>query len=237
VPPRESCHGYRQAQDGGEEKPGHHSEASGLRGWTQLDWFGMTQIKLHMPNLSDRNVPIAKYLLPQLLVGGVEDDPFGLLLREFVRLVDKAVFEYEDARGAFETGSENHRYILPHIAFTNHFETCINAVARLLKILDRLVRLHRNAGQLRTIRKMAKAAEKEVRGIRDQIEHMAEDIQKGARAAGDPIMLALSEDGKTARVGDQCIALSEVARAITALHRVALAVLQSGSQTTLPEAI
>lgn len=188
-----------------------------------------------MPDLSDRDVPVAKYLLPQLLVGHVAADPLGLYLREFVRLVDKAIFEYEDARVAFETGCENHRCILPHIAFTNHFETCVNAIARLLKLLDRIARVHSDSSSTRTIRKMAQACGRNVCGARGAVEHMAEDIQSGRQSIGKPVMLMLSEDGREVIIGDNQILLTNVASALKALQKVALAILQENSQSPLPE--
>jgi hypothetical protein len=195
----------------------------------------MTKITLQMPNLSTRSLPVVRFLLPQLLIGRVRSDTLGLHLREFVRLLDKAIFEYEDARIAFETGSEDARYILPQLAFTNHFETCINAIARLLRLMDAMSHVHGDAASTRTMRRVAHSSSEAVRGVRNTVEHMDESIQGGRHASGDPVMITISDDGREAIVGDRSIALAVVAAALTALHRIALAILEDGSMTSLPE--
>ena len=85
-----------------------------------------------MPDLSNLDFPLKRYLMLTALVGdqgltGKQAD----YRRNFVRLVDKAVAEYKEARDSIITqievaknGSGN---IGPMFQFTDHFENCLNS--------------------------------------------------------------------------------------------------------------
>ena len=69
-------------------------------------------MNVQTPSLSDRDVPVAKFLVQQLLVGKLEGDALGLLLREYVR--------YRDTSG--ERGCPNCNWFLWSLkARTNYF--------------------------------------------------------------------------------------------------------------------
>ncbi len=104
-----------------------------------------------MPDLSDLDFPLKKYLILHALVGdkGLTQKE-SLYRRNFVRLVDKAIKEYQEARSTIilqieemnrppEEMSKEGR-IIHILGFTDHFESCINAINRLLKQLERIKR-------------------------------------------------------------------------------------------------
>jgi hypothetical protein len=93
-----------------------------------------------MPDISSSiEYPLQRRLLP-VLMGGFErdlDDKEKMYLRNFVRLVDKSINEYNEARNAIikEIQETQSLYVFE---FADHIENCINAFNRLLKQLDRI---------------------------------------------------------------------------------------------------
>jgi len=188
---------------------------------------------LCFPDLSNLNVPLKKYLIVQVLVGLMGTDKKGLYAREYIRLVDKAVYEYELARLAVEEQRRD-RAQLHFLRFIDHFETCINAMARLLKLLDRLKAALVGNNTTRRLRKQIDARRKAVRDVRGEIEHMDKIIAKGNIQPGKPVMLRISEDGKEAIVGNYHIGFADVSRCLRSLHQFGVVVLQEGSEGKIP---
>jgi len=181
----------------------------------------------NMPDLSHLNVPLKAPLLAQLLVGIVKGDERGLYIREYTRLVDKAVFDYERARLAIEAQKTDTNR-MHFLEFIDDFETCLNAVARLLKIRARLAKLDARRGA-----NPGPSAEA-IRNVRNRIEHMDADIA-GAKAGRNwPIMLSISDNGAEAVVGNRRVKFCEVARCLRELHGYCVQVLSQGSQTAIP---
>jgi hypothetical protein len=187
-----------------------------------------------IPDLSKLNVPLMNCLLAQLLVGIVKNDRKGLYMREYVRLVDKAVFEYELSRQALEAQKEDTGQ-LHFLLFIDHFETCINAMRRLLKLLDGIKGLVSTDSETsRYLRKLIRFYGKSAIDIRNQIEHMAEDIGVGRIQDGKPVMLLISDDGKAAFVGNSQIQFDSVAACLRYLHHFAVILLDEGSESKIP---
>ncbi len=178
-----------------------------------------------IPAIQMSEHPLKNRLIPAVLVGVVGKNEVGLYLREYIRLVDKAVYNYEIARQAImdqrkDTGT------LHFLAFIDHFENCINALARLGKLLDGIKRSLRADESLRALRKRAEAASRVISGVRNEIEHM-DKVIAGHKSGQDlPVMLMISEDGRSAVVGTQSVRFRQVAEGISAFHRFGLESLE-----------
>ncbi len=187
-----------------------------------------------MPDLSDLDVPLKKYLMLHALIG----DPGltrkeGLYRRNFTRLVDKAVKEYQEAREAILMQIEEAKRppaemakegrIMYIFGFIDHFENCINALNRLLKQLEIIKNESFNSQISRDKRRAIDAHTRMVPDIRNVAEHMESAIQKDEIVDGQPVMLSISDDIDRAVIAGYEISFQEVALAIRRLHEVALA--------------
>jgi len=180
-----------------------------------------------IPDLSSLNVPLKAPLLAQLLVGIVKNDQRGLYIREYTRLVDKAVFEYERARLAIEAQKAGTNQ-LQFLEFIDGFETCLNAIARLLRLRALLAKVSREEEA------NPQPVSDAIRNVRNRIEHMDADIA-GAKAGKDwPVMLSISESGQAAIVGNRSVEFCEVSRCIRELHCYCVQVLSEGSGVPIP---
>lgn len=182
-----------------------------------------------MPDISDLDYPLTKYLLLHAIIG----DPGltkkdGLYRRNFVRLVDKAIREYNITRDCIiaqveelKKQEEEKTFILFYtFRFSDHFENCINAINRLLKQLDRIKSEPGNCKIPREIRREIEAHSKEIPDIRNSIEHMEDDI-KFEKIYG-PIISAIDESEEKVIVNSYKISFADIVLTIRGLHKVAL---------------
>jgi hypothetical protein len=189
-----------------------------------------------MPDLSGLDSPLVGRLIVQLLVGEPGLSPrISLYRRNFVRLVDKALREYREAREAILAQiAEMKRppkkmnrdgrsiYIL---AFTDHIETCINAIRRLYKLLER-IKAERQSPELpRKLLKQVEMKEGTMAKIRNAIEHMDELILRGEVGEGKPIMAAGNDNWDAVVVSSYELKFEEVAMVLRAMHEIALYLL------------
>jgi len=175
-------------------------------------------------------------LIVQLLAGERGLSPkTSLYRRNFIRLVDKALWEYHEAREAIlaeiaeinrspEEMSRDGRniYIL---TFTDHIENCINAVRRLYKLLERIKAEKQSPGLPRELRRQVETREETIVRIRGAIEHMDELILKGEAGAGKPIMAAGSENWDAVVVSSYELKFEELAMVLRTMHEIALYLL------------
>jgi len=196
--------------------------------------------KCKMPDISDLTTPLLPALLAQALIGNKELSRKSSLYRNnFVRLVDKAVFEYQESRSTIiaqieemqrsteemvETGR-----VLHILNFTDHFENCINATARLLKLLDKIKNESRSPSISRLVRRLVEAYSKSIPDIRNAIEHMDEKIRGDEIVEGQPVMLSVGDDGDKATIASYHIKFNDLATTLRKLHAVAKQLLESGS--------
>jgi hypothetical protein len=189
-----------------------------------------------MPDLSGLDFPLVGRLIVQLLVGERGLNPkTSLYRRNFVRLVDKALREYHEAREAIlaqiaemkrppKRMSRDGRsiYIL---AFTDHIETCINAVRRLYKLLGRIKSEKQSPELPREQRRQLETIKERIIGIRDAIEHMDELILNGEAGVGKPIMAAGNDNWDAVVVSNYELKFEELAMVLRAMHEIALYLL------------
>ena len=188
-----------------------------------------------MPDLAD-----LEQLKPALLAQVMGGEP-GLSLgqrlarRNFVRLIDKAASEYQRSRQTIvDQVQESQRpaaakgeRVLDTLAFTDYFETCINAISRLLKQLERMKATKANFPIDKLERKLVESYSSDLQDIRDGIEHMDEWIQKDKVLEGQTIMLAISDNGEGAVFGKYCVKFEDVAKLIRRLHEISSKILGS----------
>jgi len=189
-----------------------------------------------MPDLSGIDSPLLGRLIVQLLVGERGLSPRARLYRRnFIRLVDKAVREYYEARAAIladvteaKRSAEEmtkHGRQLHFIAFTDHIETCINAVSRLFKLLERIKLEIESPSFPRELRKLVEKYSESVKTVRDTVEHMDERIRKDEIAPGKPIMLTVSQEGDGILVSDREMKFKDLAMVLEKMHEIALYIL------------
>lgn len=124
-----------------------------------------------MPNLSGLDFPLMGRLCVQEFAGERDLSPKAILYRKvFIRLVDKALREYYEARKAIiaqiaeanrsaEEMITNGRQIYM-FEFIDHTETCINAVRRLYKLLERIKAEKESPVLPKELREMRRLVEK-----------------------------------------------------------------------------
>lgn len=174
-----------------------------------------------MPDLSALDLLINR-LIVQLMIGNPGlSQKASLYRRNFVRLVDKALREYSEAREAILADvAEANRSVkdlkkygrrMHFISFTDHIETCINAVARLYRILERIKLEKQSPAWPRELRRLLETKSKSIADIRNAVEHVEKKIQKGEIGLGKPIMLTVSENDEALMVANYEIKFEELA--------------------------
>jgi hypothetical protein len=193
----------------------------------------------HMPDLS--TLP---KLMPATMIHALIGDPgithkTGSYRRNFTRLIDKAIREYQLARNSIlaqieesqrpaEVMEREGRFFFI-LGFTDHLETCLNAVHRVLKLLDRLKAEKLPTPLSRELRRAIEAHTRELSTIRNVIEHIDEYIQRDQVADGSPIMLGLADSENGAVIGDLMITFTDLAAALRKLHEVGNSLFPAGS--------
>lgn len=189
-----------------------------------------------MPDLSGLDHPLVGRLIIQLLAGERGLSPkTSLYRRNFVRLVDKALREYQEAREAIlaqiaemkrspKKMSRDGRVIYI-LEFTDHIESCINAVQRLYKLLERIKAEKQSPGLPRELRRQVETREETIVKIRGAIEHMDELILKGEAGVGKPIMAAGSDKWDAVLVSKYELKFEELAMVLKTMHEIALYLL------------
>jgi len=184
-----------------------------------------------MPDLSSLK-PLLSTLFLQVFMGerGLSQKA-KLYTRNFTRLIDKALTEYHEARQCIlaQIAEANrppeemakHGRSIYMLAFTNHIETCINAVSRLYKLLERIKPEKESPTFPREPRRLVETKSESITNIRNAVEHMDELIQKDEIAPGQPIMLALSKNDDGVAVSNYEIKFKELAMVLEKMHEIA----------------
>ena len=177
-----------------------------------------------MPDLSGLNAPVVRdQILNWLLRGrGSTDRQTQIFLTGFIRMADKAHFEYQQARHALD------RYIAGQGAsqlFRNadHLETCLNSIKRALNFVERLASQKKGPGIPRITRRWLNANTRSVPSIRNTIEHMDDAVATGELGPGEAVALALTDDGKGAEIGKFRLTFSDLAAVVKKMNQLALA--------------
>jgi hypothetical protein len=177
-----------------------------------------------MPDLSDLSYKtMLSYVLNTVLRGaGARDKAASAYLRGFILVTDKTIFEYENARAAFQAFIPTRNKRSVYFKTTWHLENCLHSARRALRFVERL------RGSLGTVMPRAdwraiESHEQSICELRDLIEHMDDEIARDRiTTEGYLIALAVTDDGNSAVVGDHTISFDRLAMLLQRLHALAL---------------
>ncbi len=175
-------------------------------------------METQIPDISDLKPSVAGHFLLASLGGFVQKkgETFYRAYAVASRLVDKARTEYLEAKESIEAEEAERKMSYEEIlkrnegqfmytaTIINHLENCVNAVARIHKLLPLL-----NS-------EYVPANAKNMADIRNTIEHIEERI---ARAVEGPASLYFLEDKLTLQVGVDSISILQLAKEIQNLHQ------------------
>ncbi len=212
----------------------------------------MIPTKCLMPDLSEcERTKLQGWSLIQVIVG----DP-GVSQRErsyrrvFARLVDKAVYEYGMARKAILAQIAEEKRPVEHmarhgrsliiLAFTDHFENCVNAINRALNLFEHMKSEAIGSRVPRQTRRILEAYSGLLPGMRNLFEHMDKEIRGDKVLEGEPIMLCVGVDGDRAVIGRCEVGFKDVAQTLRQLHEIGKMLFENvpvgGSSITPPPA-
>jgi hypothetical protein len=148
--------------------------------------------------------------------------------RVYIRLVDKAVDEYEEARSLIlaqieegqrstEEMARDGRYIYMS-KFVDHMENCISTVRRILRFLDILKGNQEGLLFSRTIRKQIESLTTPIVEVRNVVEHMDKKIQNDGVQENEPVMLKVTDAQDGVVIGGQSLKFSTLSTLIKQLH-------------------
>jgi hypothetical protein len=147
----------------------------------------------NMPEIS-ADYPLIDRLIVKLLI----PDPtitrkVSLYRTNIVRLSDKAILEYNLAREAFLAPLQE----MPFIAFMNHMENCVDATARMFKLLGKLESDKTSPPVPQLYLERLATTKRSVTDFRNAIEHIDKEIWKELIPDGKPMSVAVnvSKDG------------------------------------------
>ncbi len=183
-----------------------------------------TQCK--MPDLSDLDTPLWNRLIVRLAVGEHNiSSKASLYRRNFIRLIDKALREYGDARDVILAQIEEPSRLGYVFRFTDHIENCINAVSRLFRLLDRISSEKDSPVFPRSLRKLVQTKNTSITNIRNSVEHIDELI-RGDGFPGKPIMLIMNEETDGIVVDEFAIKFQELSMVLRNMNEIASYLLQ-----------
>ena len=189
-----------------------------------------------MPDLSGLGYPLMVRLIPQMLAGERNLSKEARLYRKtFIRLRDKALREYQEARKAIlaQTSKANRSaeeqgrvtWLINMIAFTDHIENCINAVNRLFKLLEKIKLEKQSPAFPRELRKLIETKSTLVTDLRNAAEHMDGEIQKDKITSGEPIMLTIGNNDDSVMISKYRMKFEDLAMVLRKMNEIAIYML------------
>jgi hypothetical protein len=187
----------------------------------------MLPVECNMPDLSRyrENRVTSPFILHQL-IGADEGFPpeMSSYRRNMVRLADKAVREYMDAREhvllqmaemrrpAERMAREGRVLFMPTVS--DRLEDCILTLRRLLRYYEK-VRTHPSGFPLdRLLRRRIEALEASVREVRNLVEHLDDDISSGKVEQNQNTMPMLDAETKVISLAGFSLPIDVLAQAI-----------------------
>ncbi len=160
----------------------------------------MRPIECQMPDLGTLvpNPVIAHYLLTIAFHGtGVPATwTSRAYTTNFIRIVDKAIYEYSQTRKQLQAYICSVNRTLLLMQAVNHLETCVNSLHRALRLFEQMKDLEvKNPNEQRQLRKLIKTSSGQIKPIRDIIEHIDEHVSLRKITEGQPIAIMLDERG------------------------------------------
>lgn len=183
-----------------------------------------------MPDLSNLEA-LTNRLIVQALIGepGIKRK-VSLYRKNFIRLIDKALFEYREAREVIldqiaeanrpsKEMEKTGRYINV-FGFTNHIEDCINALCRIYKLLKRIKAEKESPSIPREIRTLVETESQPIVTLRNAVEHIDGLIRKDELSPNKPIMLAITENSDGITISSYNIKFTDLAALLKNVHEI-----------------
>jgi hypothetical protein len=179
-----------------------------------------------MPDLSELNgrlIPPLK--LSFVFGGGPTDQQARQYTILFIRLTNKAIFEYEASRATLDEYLASNNKTLLMFQSVDHIETCVHSIKRALRFLDQMNRYSRGPDIPRETRRLFSSYDRDVTVIRDAIEHMDEYMERGEITPGTPSALFVNEAGDVAEIAGHTITFERLAMLLRRMHELAIRLL------------
>ena len=146
--------------------------------------------------------------------GGPSDFAAAAYSRNFIRLCDLAIQEYNLARKELiKYVSTSNNVMSPLFVATGHLEQCIHAIRRAIRFAR-----HKNGPRLPRTEVISSSVEYRIRDLRDAIEHTDERVREQKIKQGEFLMLAVNSNS-IALEGKE-IFYSELAEWLKQLHQL-----------------
>jgi hypothetical protein len=197
----------------------------------------MIPTECNMPSL----YPVLERLHPKLLLtvvfvgNGSLSQSASLIRRNLVRLVDKAVYEYSNARQAIlDQMQESQRSyeemlggrVIYMFGFTDHMENCLNAIRRVLDLLQHLRADISAPAQDRLKRRLIESLSGSLVDIRNTFEHVGSAINNNEFGDGSMVVLGYGEDQHSVCIGNHTLSFHSIATILRAAHAEAKRLLE-----------
>lgn len=177
-----------------------------------------------MPDLSHltKIKLVSSYIISSLAASDRNLDKKFILYRKiFVRIVDKAIYEYLLVRETVFNqinAKSGEIYIFSAI---DHLENCINSIRRLFYLFDHIKGNKENPFIIdKILRKSISSYFSQIKDVRDLIEHIDKDIQKGTIKDDQPIALKINENASKVSIGEYELSLLDLATLITKFYEI-----------------
>ena len=155
----------------------------------------------------------------------------ALFRRVFIRLMDKSIAEYQEARIALNSQVQESKRppkemqetgrIIYMFSFSDHMENCVNSVRRLLRLLER-INSDKDAPIIaRDKKRFLSSQTKRLIDLRDTFEHMDDRIQRDEIGNDEAIMVKLGGSDDRVEIGPHQVTFLELAGIISKLHELA----------------
>ena len=148
--------------------------------------------------------------------------------RVFVRLIDKAISEYTQARALviaqIAEGQQDLEEVPKSVSniymfsFIDYMENCISTVRRILRFLERLKGNQDGLMFNRSIRKHIKSLTASIVNVRNAIEHMDEKIQNDLVQEDQPVMLKLADSQDGVTIAGESLKFTDLSSLLKQLH-------------------
>lgn len=163
----------------------------------------------------------------------------ALIRRNVIRLVDKAIYEYSFAREAvLDQINESHRSneemlngrVIYMFGFTDHMENCLNAMRRVLDLLQRLRADTSAPVQDRVARRLVEAHAGSLVDVRNMFEHIGDAINDNEFGEGQMVVLAYGDDENGVCIGEYSLSFHSITAILKVMHAEATRLLEEPHQ-------
>lgn len=145
-----------------------------------------------------------------------------------VRLIDKALDEYNEARSLIvnqilegKRSNDDMRKkgrVIYMLKFVDHMENLIGTLRRILRLFEKLEGNTQGLAFPRAIRRQIESLSTPLVELRNTIEHVEEAIQKDEIKEDEPVMIKITKDQGGVEVGSNTISFFEISILIKKLH-------------------